>query len=252
MARIGRGRLLTAAASAAVHGAILALLVLARPDPAPPEPEAMSVALVTLAPPEPPPEPPKPPEPPRAEPEPAKAKPAPPKPAPVKAPPRRTLARAAPESPDVAPVLAFAGPPADGDSDVSDGELASATTARSGGGGGACNMPRWLEGKLRQDRRVQAAVAEVHRGRAIRVWNGDWVRHAGQEGAGLAAVREAIMWEVGFAPEACRREPVQGLVMIALGDAPGSPRIVVGQGRWRWSDLLFARGAGPRTGPPRG
>lgn len=247
MARIGRDRLLTAAASAAVHGAVLAVLLLAKPDPAPPEPEPMSVALVTLA----PPEPPKPPEPPRADPEPAKATPAP-KPAPVKAPPRRTLARAAPPSTDVAPVLAFAGPPTDGDSEVSDGDLASATTARSGGAGGACNMPRWLEGKLRQDRRVQAAVAEVHRGRAIRVWNGDWVRHAGQEGAGLAAVREAIMWEVGFAPEACRREPVQGLVMIALSDAPGSPRIVMGQGRWRWSDLLFARGAAPRTAPPRG
>lgn len=252
MARIRRDRLLIAAASAAVHGAVLAVLVLAEPEPRPPEPEAMSVALVTLAPPLPPPAPPKPPDPPRAEPEPAKAKPASPMRGPARAPPRRTLARAAPESPDVAPVLALAGPPTAGDSEVSDGELAFATTARSGGAGGACNMPRWLEGKLREDRRVQAAVAEVHRGRAIRVWNGDWVRHAGQEGAGLAAVREAIAWEVGFAPEACRREPVQGLVMIALGDAPGAPRIVLGQGRWRWSDLLFARGAPPRTAPPRG
>ena len=92
---------------------------------------------------------------------------------------------------------------------------------------------------------VQAAVAEAHRGKAIRVWNGDWVQHGEQEGKGLAAVREAIMWEVAFAPAACRTQRMHGLVAISLNDAPGSARLVVGSGEWRWSDVLFARGAAP-------
>ncbi len=50
------------------------------------------------------------------------------------------------------------------------------------------------------------------------------------------------MWEVGFAPEPCRHERVRGLVLISMGDAPGSAKIVVGSGEWLWSDLLFARG----------
>jgi hypothetical protein len=67
------------------------------------------------------------------------------------------------------------------------------------------------------------------------------VRHGVQEGAGLAAVREAIQWEVGFAPEACKDERVRGLVVISLADAPGSARIALGAGDWRWTDLLGRR-----------
>ncbi len=172
------------------------------------------------------------------------------KPTPVKPPPPRNIARRTPTPPpEVVPLAAGEGPADDGVSEVSDAELAGAATAGSGAGagGGACNMTRWLETALRKDRMVQAAVAEAHRGKAIRVWNGDWVRHPGQEGAGLAAVREAIMWEVAFAPEACRTQRVRGLVMISLNDGPGSARLVVGSGDWRWSDVLFQRGGGPRT-----
>ena len=70
-------------------------------------------------------------------------------------------------------------------------------------------------------------------------WNGGWVRHPGQEGGGLAAVREAMMWEIGFAPEACRKERVRGLVVVSLKDGSGSARLVLGENDWRWSDLLF-------------
>ena len=59
---------------------------------------------------------------------------------------------------------------------------------------------------------------------------------------GNCSVREAIQWEVGFAPEACKEERVQGLVVISLADAPGSARIALGTGAWRWTDLL-GRGA---------
>ena len=62
-----------------------------------------------------------------------------------------------------------------------------------------------------------------------------------EDGKGLAAVREAIIWEVAFAPAACRTQPVHGLVLISLNDAPGAPRLVVGSDRWRWSDLTSVR-----------
>ena len=54
-------------------------------------------------------------------------------------------------------------------------------------------------------------------------------------------VRQAIVMEVAFAPEACRAEPMSGLVLIAMNDAPGAARLVLGAGQWRWSDLLAAR-----------
>ena len=143
-----------------------------------------------------------------------------------------------------------------GDDEVSDAQLAGAATAWSGGegsgsGGGDCNMTRRLQSALRKDARVQAAVADAlassrSGGKAIVVWNGDWVRHGGQEGQGMAAVREAILWEVGFAPKACRAEPMHGLVLISLNDTPGSARLVVGSDQWRWSDILFRRGAARR------
>jgi len=206
-------------------------LVAAPPPVVPPTPPAPAPTPPTPTPPEPP-------------------KPEPPKPAPPKPTPPRIKARVTPAHPDMAPV-----PAAEEDSageaevELSDAQLASAATAGSGAsGGGACDMTRWLQAALRKDRQVQAAVADAHRlggsaGKPLFVWNGDWIRSHGQDGAGLAAVREAIMWEVAFAPAACRAQPVRGLVLLSLDDRPGAPRLVVGSDRWRWSDLLHARGA---------
>ncbi len=166
--------------------------------------------------------------------------------APTTPPPPRTVTRRTAARVDVEPAAASEAPTTFGVAEVSDAELATAGTAETGGAGGACNMARWLQAALRKDRRVQAAVAAQGSSprKAIRVWNGDWVRHAGQEGNGLAAVREAIMWEVGFAPVACRTEPVRGLVQLSLADGPAAPRLVVGSGEWRWSDLLLSRSGG--------
>jgi hypothetical protein len=242
-----RNRLLTAAASVVCHAAILLALVGAQPDP-PPAADAppITVQLVELRP-----EPPTPPSPKPPSPEPPAPTPPKPKAAPVEkpSPPRRAIARPAPAPPDVTPLLAETGPATNPDAEVSDAEFASAATADSGGGGGgrACNMLQWLQGKLRKDGRVQAAMADAHKGRAIRVWNGDWVRHPGQDGAGLAAVREAIMWEVAFAPEACRTERVRGLVRLSINDRPGAASVVMGSGDWRWADLVSRSG---RRAPP--
>jgi hypothetical protein len=34
---------------------------------------------------------------------------------------------------------------------------------------------------------------------------------------------------------------MRGLVLLSLNDAPGAPRLVLGAGAWRWSDLTLAR-----------
>jgi hypothetical protein len=171
----------------------------------------------------------------------------PPQPAPAEPPPPRNIARPVktPPPPQVETIAAGDGPAAEGTNELSDAQVASATTAGSGPSGRACDMVQRLQTALRKDRQVQAAMAAAHRGKALMVWDGDWVRHPGQEGNGLAAVREAIMWEVGFAPEACRSEPVHGLVLLSLNDGQGASRVVVGAGgAWRWSDLLGLRGGG--------
>ena len=71
------------------------------------------------------------------------------------------------------------------------------------------------------------------------LWNGDWVQTGGQDGKGLSAAREAITWEVAFAPEACRHQRMHGVVLLSLAD--GSTRFAIGSGDWRWSDLLGLR-----------
>ena len=116
----------------------------------------------------------------------------------------------------------------------------------SGAPGGACDMVGRLQAALREDPEVRAALTEAYgvaggAGRALLVWNGDWVRNPGQAGKGLAGVRQAIMLEIAFAPPACRAEPVRGLVLISLADGPAAARMVMGSGTWRWSDLLSAR-----------
>jgi hypothetical protein len=67
------------------------------------------------------------------------------------------------------------------------------------------------------------------------------VRSGDQDGKGMSAVREAIIWELAFAPEACRNKPVHGLVLLSLAD--GNTRFAIGAGDWRWSDLLDVRPA---------
>jgi hypothetical protein len=218
-----RRRFGATALSLAVHVAAgAALLATWTAAPRPAEPPTMSVSLVPPTPPAP------------VAPESA------PEPKPEEPPPPR-LGRAAKLPVTVAPIVAKPGPAAAAPVEMSDSELAGAATVGAGAGGGAgCDMARWLQKALREDRQVQATVAEVAPGKAIRVWDGAWVRHPGQEGEGLAAVREAIMWRVAFAPVACRAQPVHGLIVLSLHDGPGASRLAVGTGDWRWSDLLFS------------
>ncbi|KQS55194.1 hypothetical protein ASG17_03625 [Brevundimonas sp. Leaf363] len=135
-------------------------------------------------------------------------------------------------------------------------QLAGALTAGDGGGGGgsgtgagggngsgvgACDMVRRVQDRLRATPTVRTAVAEAERtlnasGRAMLVWNGDWLQSGAQAGKGLAGVRQAIALEVAFAPEACRRQSMRGLAVVSLSD--GGPKLALGRAAWRWSDLL--------------
>jgi hypothetical protein len=127
---------------------------------------------------------------------------------------------------------------------LSASQLAGAASAdegpNGGGGGGGCDMARAVQQALRRDRLVQAAMENARRlGKAVMLWDGDWVRSGGEDGKGLSAVREAVVWEVGFAPQSCRDQRMHGLVLVSLAD--GRTRFAIGASDWRWSDLLGVR-----------
>lgn len=241
-----------------VGGLQIALLFgLSRTGPAeaPPQPPPVMVTLMK------PPEPPAPPIPepaPQESPAPAEAAPpdtapqvAPPSPPPppvrpprLPPPPHVETVAVAP-SPPALPVLTSsqtagartAGPGAGG------GAGGAGSGAGAGGSGGGCDMVRRLQDALRNSPSVRAAVDVADRrlnasGRAIQVWDGDWLRSGDEAGKGLAGVRQAIAMEVAFAPAECRAEPMRGLVVLSLGDGSSASRVALGTAAWRWSDLL--------------
>lgn len=162
---------------------------------------------------------------------------------------------AAPETPPADTPLpepdAVAAPAPDTSDLLSDSQLVGAISAddvTSGGGseagggdgGGGCNTARILQRALQRDPMVRTAVENAGRlGKAVILWNGDWVRSGDQDGKGLSGVRQAITWELAFAPEACRNIRVQGLVLLSLADGT---RFAIGADDWRWSDLLALPG----------
>ncbi len=259
-----KGRVSAAVVSLAGHGLVLTALLWSLPHPPDmTEPPSVLVEMIPQAPPQEPADAPAgggSPGEPAAD---APVKPEPPKPETPPSPPLpRQTTRPRPPVPEVEPLPTSA--PASQPSAIVLGAaaLAGAKTAGTGAGSGSgsgsgagsgsgdgCNMVRLLQDALRRNAKVRAAVAGAHSGggggsgeRALLVWNGDWVRNGTQDGKGLAGVRQAIALEVAFAPEPCRREPVRGLVLISLNDAPGSVGLALGQSSWRWSDLLFADG----------
>lgn len=218
------GRMLGAAVSLAGHLSILLALLFARGEPAKRfEPIPVTVALVD--------------EPRFARQAPTLASTRPPA---AKPPPPRDVVRRAPAPSAIELPAAEAAPATESGPELSDAQLAGAASAGSGGAGGACDMAGRVQSALRKDPLVRAAVAGSAGGATL-VWNGDWVQSRGEDGKGLAAVREAIMWEIAFAPQACRAQAVRGLVLISLNQAAGAPRLAIGSGEWRWSDLLAPR-----------
>jgi hypothetical protein len=233
-------------ASLGVHLFVLAALIgFWSPPPRPVEAPPIEVSLVKMPKPVPPapPAPVKAPAAPKAAAQKAAKSPRPAKTAraPAKAQLRVAVHKTAPAKVPAISAGADLGPP-----ELTEAALAGAAGAGSGSGsgsgGGDCDMIRRVQAALRKDVLVRTEVASAGNGaRAMLVWNGDWVQGHGEDGKGLAAVREAIIWEVGFAPKACRTEPVRGLVIFTLGEGVGAPRLVVGQHAWRWSDMLGVR-----------
>jgi hypothetical protein len=222
----GRTRLYAGALTVSVHLGVFAVLLWPHTrtppsQPGPPPPPPIQVSLLD---------------------QPKLTPPGPPKVTLVKPDAHYSAAPPLPRFSTRAPLLSPATKVADDMSDlVSDSQLAGAATAgEGGGGGGTCDIARVVQQALRRDPLVRTAVEGSHRlGKAIMLWNGDWVRSGGQDGKGLSAVREAVMWEVAFAPEACRNRQVHGLVLLSLAD--GATRFAIGSGDWRWSDLLGVR-----------
>jgi hypothetical protein len=189
------------------------------------------------------------PAPPAPSPVPAKAAAAPAPKSPVRTPPRPARPAHANRP---APVHAEPDDESGGDPngfapELTGADLAGAASAGAGGGGGGpCDMARRVQAALRKDSLVQTAVAGARLApgqgqHAVLVWNGDWVQSGGEEGKGLSAVREAILWAVGFAPKACQAEPVRGFILFTLNDGSGTTRLALGASEWRWSDLLGSR-----------
>jgi hypothetical protein len=217
-----RARTLGVAASSVAGHLVVGMALFAawgKPPPEPYEPRPITVALVTLPP---------------TPPAPAPAPPAAAESAPAASQTQHAIARtiAAPARAVERPAVTSA--TASRDAGLSDAALVGAAT--SAGGDGGCNMARRLEDDLRGDPLVQTAVASFS-GRAIMVWNGDWLWIDGEDGKGLTAVRQAMMWDIAFAPSACKAQTMHGLVIIAANRGHGA-RLVVGGGAWRWSDLL--------------
>ena len=215
---------------------------------------------------DPPPPPPPAPQPQPAE-APAPAEAAPPAPAPRVAPPARPASpprptrRPPPPQVKPQPIPASVAPPGPPLPQIGATALAGATrvgagpggggggqgTGGGGGGaGGGCDMLKRLQEALRDDVEVRAAIQTAHRemsaqGKAIQVWDGDWLQSRGQEGKGLAGVRQAISVEVAFAPEECRAQAMRGLAVLALDDRADGAKLALGRAAWRWSDLLDLR-----------
>ncbi len=219
-ARTAPGRLAAVILSVAIHLTLLLALILARPrPPRAPTPVVLAVELVegprfqtqtTAA---------------QARRSPANM-PAPPHAPPAPAARSEITASAEPNTSDAGAA-----------SEPSPQQLAGAAVAGAGSPTGGCDMARRVQSALRKDPLVQAAVAGAGGG-AIMVWNGDWVRRQGEDGKGLAAVREAVMWAIAFAPEGCRAEPVHGLILFTVDDRAEASQLAIGARQWRWSDLL--------------
>jgi hypothetical protein len=216
-----RSRVLAWALSVAAHLMVFAALFWPHPGPPPPhtEPPPILISLVELPKPEPP---------------------GPPSATEVKAGgPQNAVRPTPPHRAAPAPVPTAATPTPDTSDLLNESQLAGATSAdgEGVGGGGGCDMARVVQQALRRDPLVRIAVEDAHRmGKSVMLWNGDWVRSGEQDGKGLSAVREAIIWELAFAPETCRNKRLHGLVLLSLAD--GRTRFAIGSGDWRWSDLL--------------
>ncbi|WP_309643920.1 hypothetical protein [Phenylobacterium sp.] len=124
----------------------------------------------------------------------------------------------------------------------------AASATRAAAVGESCQLTQWIQGALREDATVRAALSAIPRearslANAIMLWDGRWVESASMSARQSAPIREAIILGVRTAPAACRDETLRGPLLIAVPDRFGTTLLAVGSGVWKWSDLLPEAGA---------
>lgn len=122
---------------------------------------------------------------------------------------------------------------------LTEGEIAGAQIAGQGNSppGGVCDMAMRLQTALRQAPLIRAVAGRLS-GKAVRIWDGQWLQTQGEAGNGLAAVRQVIMLEIAFAPPACRFQGMRGLILLSPDPMTDSPRLAIGKDQWTWDDLV--------------
>lgn len=133
---------------------------------------------------------------------------------------------------------------------AADAALAQAVAAAAGeASGSACNLADWLQTALRDDARVQTALAALPVNTrsvagAIMLWDGDWTPAPQGGQVGIAVLRSAVLAGLAAAPPACLAETMRGPALLAIPEPRGATVLAVGSGEWRWQDL--ATGQAPR------
>lgn len=109
--------------------------------------------------------------------------------------------------------------------------------------GDRCALGAWLQAALQDDPAALSALASVPRSarsvaNALMLWNGTWPPPPANAGPGLAQLRAVIVAGISAAPASCQNEPINGPILISVGEQADGTVLAVGSGQWRWRDLL--------------
>lgn len=121
-------------------------------------------------------------------------------------------------------------------------QVAAAARAAAASDGEPCLVGAWLQSALQNEPLVQEALTAIPSSarsvaNAVMLWNGRW-SPAPNAALGMARIRALVVAGVASAPESCQLAPINGPVLITVGDPANSTVLAVGSGQWRWRDLL--------------
>ncbi len=119
--------------------------------------------------------------------------------------------------------------------------------------GGACDLTGPVQAALRTNDGVMRSLPHIpHNQRsvanAIMVWNARWVTPEPDPApVAFEAIRDVVAGTVAAASEACRLQPQSGPRLIMLPGTTETIVLALGSGTWRWQDVLDT--ARPFDGP---
>jgi len=109
---------------------------------------------------------------------------------------------------------------------------------------GACDLTAPVQAALQTSARVMQGLPRIPRDQrsvanAIMVWNANWVTPATdlQPGA-FDDIRDVVATTVAAASETCRLQPQGGPRLILLPGTTENVVLALGSGTWRWQDVL--------------